>query len=333
MKNTFKNHIAFCVDTSGSMHGLIDSLVKVFNIQIQNLRKQSLVFEQETRISFYTFSNSVNCVISDVDVARPMDLDKMRADGGTAMLDAVGLAIEDFKDMPQKYGDSAFIVYVLTDGEENSSRKYNVSNFKNLIGSLPNNFTVAGFVPNLNGVQYLKGYGFPAGNIEKWDTTEKGLEEVGDKFSRTMDNFFTGRTKGIRSSSTVFSDLSQVTSTNVNKVLDKVSKSSFNIVINEGVKAVQIRDLVESKLGGIYNKGGSFYELVKNEHIQPSKQIMVQNKKNGEVYEGDNARKLLQLPNQEVKVVPKDFGEWIVYVQSTSVNRNVIPKQRVLVLK
>lgn len=333
MKNTFKNHIAFCVDKSSSMGNLTDSLVKVFNIQIENLRKQSLLFEQETRISFYTFGSNVECVISDVDVARPMNLDKIYASGMTAMLDAVGLAIEDFKSIPQKYGDSAFIVYVLTDGEENNSFNYTPQKFKDMVKSLPDNFTVAGFVPNLTGKRMLELYGIPKGNIETWDTTQKGIEEVGTKFAKTMDNFFDGRKKGIRSSTTVFSDLTQVDSKNVNTVLNKVKKNAFNICINEGVKAVQIRDLVESKVGIVYDKGKSYYELVKNEHIQPQKQIIIQNKKNGEVYSGDNARTLLQLPDEEVKIVPKDFGEWIVYVQSTSVNRNVIPKQRVLVLK
>lgn len=113
-------------------------------------------------------------------------------------------------------------------------------------------------------------------------------------------------------------------------MLKEVKK--YDVVINEGVKAIQIRDLVESKLKTAYAKGGSFYELVKNEHISASKEIAIQNKKTGKIYSGDNARKLLNLPDEEVKIVPGDFGEWIVYVQSTSVNRNVIPKQRILVI-
>ena len=52
----------------------------------------------------------------------------------------------------------------------------------------------------------------------------------------------------------------------------------------------------------------------------------------GKIYSGNQARGLLNLPDEEVKIVPGDFGEWNVYVQSTSVNRNVIPKQRVLVI-
>jgi len=61
---------------------------------------------------------------------------------------------------------------------------------------------------------------------------------------------------------------------------------------------------------------------------------MIQNKKNGKVYSGANARQLLGLPsNAEVKLNVGDYGEWLVYIQSSSHNRNVIPKQRILVLK
>jgi uncharacterized protein YegL len=330
MKNTYKNHVSILLDRSSSMCGTIDSAVKVFNQQIEFLRTKSLAFEQETRVSFYTFGTDVTCEISDVDVARPMTLENIRANGSTALLDCIGLAIEDSQQLPQKYGDHSFFIYVITDGEENCSREYNAAEMKSLLSKLPDNYTVAAFVPSINSIQYLMGYGFEKGCIEKWDTTAKGIEEVGRKFEKSMDNFFEGRKKGVRSSKTVFSDLTQVTAKNVTKVLKEVKK--YNVVINEGVKAVQIRDLVESKLKTTYTKGGAFYELVKNEHVQPQKEIAIQNKKTGKIYSGDNARKLLNLPDQEVKIVPGDFGEWIVYVQSTSVNRNVIPKQRILVL-
>lgn len=333
MKNTYKNHVSIVLDRSSSMSGIIDTAVQVFNTQIETLRLKSLKYEQETRVSFYTFSHEVDCVISDVDVARPMVLDKVQANGMTAMLDAIGLAIDDSKLISQKYGDHSFFIYCITDGEENRSNKYSPSMFRTLLRDLPDNYTVAAFVPNSAGIDALAGYGVPRGCLEIWDTTKKGLIEVGEKFDKTMDNYFESRKKGIRGSATVFSDLKEVTSKNVTQVLTKVKPSSYDILINEAVKAVQIRDLVESKTNIQYHKGIAYYELVKNEFVQPTKSIMIQNKKNGMVYEGDTARQLLNLPDREVKVVPGDFGEWIVYVQSTSVNRNVIPKQRILVKK
>ena len=331
MKNTYKNHIAFCIDRSGSMDSLLDATRKVFNNQIEFLRNSSLSFEQETRISFYLFDDQTECVISDVDVARPMELQKIESGGTTALYDCVGLAVQDFKAMPQKYGDHSFIIYILTDGIENASTNYNSASFKTLITKLPDNFTVAAFAPNMNSCMLLEKIGIPKGNIEKWDTTEKGIQEVGAKFSRSMDNFFEARKTGTKSSVSVFSDLSEVKAKDAGKILDKLDKKKYTVLIHEGVKAVQIKDLVESKSKIVYKKGIAFYELVKNEHIQAAKKIAIQNKKTGDIYYGDNARRLLNLPNAEVKVVPGDFGEWIVYVQSTSVNRNVIPKQRILV--
>lgn len=336
MKTVLKNHVAIVLDLSGSMSGLTTKLKQVFDNQIRVLRDQSLKFEQETRVSVYTFNSGysgINCLISDVDVARPMELDQLRADGGTPLLDATGLAIEDLQLLPQKYGDHAFIIYALTDGAENTSKKYNPASFAKMIKSLPHNFMVLGFVPDNNGVRYLEGFGFSKGNIEKWDTTEKGLEEVGKTFEASMDSYFTMRSRGVRTSSTMFSDLKNVSQAQVKQVLKEVKVSDYEIVINPDTKAVEIRDLVNDKANIPFTRGKGFYELVKNEKVQPDKHVAIQNKKTGKIFTGDEARTLLGLPNYEVKVSPADHGEWIVFIQSNSYNRNIIPKQRVLVFK
>lgn len=328
MKNTFKNHIFVCLDRSGSMSYIIDSAVKVFNKQIDKLRSMSLQFDQETRISFYTFSGQADCVISDVDVARPVKLETITATGQTALMDAFSLALDDAKLVSEKYGDHAFVFYLITDGEENASR-ISVKEFSQKINKIPGNYTVAAFVPNISGQMHMERLGLPKGNIEKWDTTEQGLEEVGQKFEATMSNFYQSRTKGVRSSQTIFSDLKDVTSKTVTKVLDELK--DYDIIINETTQAIDIKPLAEKKTGRSYTRGDGYYELVKNEHVQSNKEVAIQNKKTGKVYVGANARKLLNLPNQEVKIVPGDYGEWIVYIQSNAVNRKIIPKQRVLV--
>jgi uncharacterized protein YegL len=331
MKQVLKNHVAILLDVSGSMNGLLDQVQKVFQNQINFLRKSSLLFEQETRVSVYTFDDTVKCLISDVDVARPMELEKLRAGSSTALLDACGMSINDLKEFPQRYGDHSFIIYLLTDGEENSSRKYNANTFKALLNGLPDNFSICALAPSINSIQYLKGYGIPEGNIDKWDTTLKGIEEVGQKFEKSMNNFYEARSKGVRSMSTVFSDLSKVTVDDVKQVAKEVK--NFSIVINEDVKAIHIKPLVETKINQRYVIGKSYYELVKRETVQENKSIAVQDKKTGKVYVGLDARVLLNLPNiGSVKIDPVQSAKWNVYVQSNAVNRNIIPKQRVLVL-
>jgi uncharacterized protein YegL len=331
MKQVLKNHIAILLDTSGSMDGLLSSVVKVFNNQIEFLRKSSLDFEQETRVSVYEFNDNVKCLISDVDVARPMTLQTLRGVSTTAMFDAVGLAVKDLQELPQKYGDHSFLIYLLTDGYENSSIHYSRQTFAKLIDKLPSNFSIAAFAPDNNSIQYLKQCGIPEGNIDKWDTTIKGVEEIGHRFEKTMTNYYVARSHGTKTFSTIFSDLNKVTVSDVKNLAKEIKNHS--LIINEGLKAIEIRDLVERKTGIKYTKGCAFYELVKNETVQPSKEIAVQHKSSGKVYAGKDARVLLNLPDYEsTRITPQFNSKWNVYVQSLSVNRKVIPKQRVLVV-
>lgn len=330
MKQVLKNHVAFVLDVSGSMASISESVRKVFQKQIEFLRRTSQLFEQETRVSVYTFNEEVKCLISDTDVMRPLEIERLYCVGGTSLLYAVKVSLDDLNELPQKYGDHASIVYVLTDGEENRFR-ISVADFKALLQKQPSNLTICALAPDSNSVRFLEGYGIPRGNIEKWDTTDKGIEEVGHKLEKTMTNYYTARSTGTRSFSTVFSDLSKVSVDQVKSVAKEVK--DFKIAINEDVKAIQIRPLVEQKLGTAYVTGRAFYELVKRETVQAGKSIAVQDKKTGKIYEGFEARALLNLPdNVEVKIDPVQNPKWNVYIQSTSVNRNVIPKQRVLVL-
>lgn len=328
MKQVLKNHVAILLDTSASMHHLIDDVVKVFNKQIDFLRYSSLQFEQETRVSVYTFDSTVKCLISDVDVARPMTIGSLNAQGYTSLLDAVGTSLRDLKELPQRYGDHAFLIYLLTDGMENASRLHSERVFRDL----PENYSLAAFVPDSNSVHFLINLGVPKGNIDKWDLSSSGIEEIGDKFEKTMTNYYTARSQGVKTSNTIFSDLNKVTVNDVKSLAKEVKK--YKIIVNEDVKAIHIKPMVENKLGINYVTGCAFYELVKNEHVQEQKEIAVQDKKSGKVYKGYDARKLLGLPDVgKVKISPIDNKKWIIYVQSTSVNRNVIPKQRVLVIE
>jgi len=328
MKQVLKNHVAILLDTSYSMQSLLRDVEKVFNNQIDYLRSSSLRFEQETRVSVYTFDDTVKCLISDVDVARPMEIGRLRAGGCTALLDSVGTAARDLKELPQRYGDHSFLIYLLTDGQENRSTQYKES----VLQTLPANFSIAAFAPDVNSVRELGHLGIPKGNIDKWDTTQRGVEEVGRTFEKSMDNFYTARSQGISTpSKTMFSDLNKVSVSDVKTVAREVK--DYHMVINEGTQAVHIKPLVEDKVPGYYyTKGCAFYELVKNEKVQASKEVAVQHKKTGKIYKGKHARALLQLPNHEVKVTPVYSKTWNIYVQSLSVNRNVIPKQRVLVI-
>lgn len=331
MKQVLKNHVAIIIDKSASMSGIIDETVKVFNNQIKFLRDISLLEDQETRVSVYSFSDDVTCLISDVDVARPIEINKIKTEGMTALLDACKLAIEDFKLLPQKYGDHSFVIYLLTDGQENDSRMSTVD-FKKMINSLPDNFSVCGFVPNRNGVEYLKALGIPEGNIDKWDATQKGIEEVGRKFEKSMTSYYTARSTGSRKVVNMLQDIADVTVNDVKRVAVKVK--DFKMVQN-GTKTVEIRPLLQDNFGATfdYKLGNAYYELVKRETIQKTKSIAIRDRISGELFVGYDARSLLGLPDEDVQVdPPAKTDKWQVFVQSKSVNRKIIPYQHVVYL-
>lgn len=332
MQPILQNHVAIVLDRSGSMSDILQKAKTVLENLIKYLKEKSISFDQETRVSVYTFDNNVECIIYDMDVMRFKSFDSFRIGGRTALMDATNLAIEDLQKIPQTYFDHAFIIYVITDGLENASN-IKPTIFKSKLKALPDNFTTIGFAPDVMSVQNLISLGFDKGNVDRWDATERGIEEVGQKISASIDRYFDMRSKGVRSSNTLISDLSSMTANTAKNILSKLDRRKYCIVNNNHRRAIEIRDLVEEQTGSQYETGRSFYELVKTEHIQAYKEIAIQHKTNNEVYTGPNARKLLGLPDHEVKIKPGDHGEWSVFVQSTSYNRKVIPNQKVLVLK
>src|SRR6185369_14557730 len=248
----------------------------------------------------------------------------------TALIDATLKSLDDLAHTAQLYGDHAFLVYVLTDGEENVSRN-RPGALAQRLAALPDNWTVACFVPSQTSKFEAKRFGFPADNIAIWDTTDSGLTEVGETIRRTTDTYMTSRASGIRGSKTLFSTgADAVNAQTVQQAgLTKLPSSKFVVlpVLADG----PIRETVEAT-GLTYTVGAGYYQLMKTETIQANKAIAVRDKLSGAVYTGRNARDLLGLPATDVRVKPDSNPQFDVFVQSTSVNRKLIKGTTLLLL-
>jgi hypothetical protein len=328
------NHVALVLDASTSMRGHTRSLIAVADGQVKYLAQRSRELDQETRVSIYVFGSTVKCLVYDKDVLRlPSIASLYSPDGMTALADATILSLDDLAMTPEKYGDHAFLVWVLTDGQENKSSPANRRNLPVRLRSLPENYTVGVLVPDQRGVFEAKGFGFPADNIAVWDTSSAaGVVEAGETIRSATDNFMQARTRGVRSTRSLFSTgLDAVNPDTVRRTLTVLPESRYDVVPVH-TKA-QIRPYIQSR-GLPYTVGKGFYELMKTEKIQPGKQIAVQERGTGRVFTGPDARHLLGLPdNVEVKVKPEANPLYKIFVQSTSVNRNLIPGTEVLVLR
>lgn len=82
------------------MSHLTRELVKVADAQIAYLAQRSKELDQETRITVYTFNNTVQCVVYDKDVLRlPSIAEFYQPRGMTALIDATLKSQDDLSNL------------------------------------------------------------------------------------------------------------------------------------------------------------------------------------------------------------------------------------------
>ncbi|MFF6776579.1 vWA domain-containing protein [Streptomyces sp. NPDC012637] len=343
VSQNYINHVALVLDASSSMSHLRNKVVEVADQQIAYLARRSRELDQETRVTVYVFADKVECVIYDKDVLRMPSLKQLyRVGGMTALLAAALKSQHELAQTAQLYGDHSFLTFVLTDGQENASHRCPGTPSRDpraltaavaeMIETQQDNWTLAVLVPDQMGKREAMSCGFPKDNIAIWDATStRGLEEAGQVIQEATEKFMIGRTKGIRGSRTVFSTGAEAVNKDTIKAagLTPVDASQYQLI--PVTRDAAIRNWV-TESGHTYRTGCAFYQLSKSEKIQARKQIAVLEKKTDRVYTGPEARALLGLPDEEVRIKPDHNDDYTIFVQSTSVNRKLVPNTRLLVM-
>jgi hypothetical protein len=330
------NHVALVLDASWSMSGRERAVVKATDEQIKHLALRSEELSQETRVSVYRFGDAtIECLIFDMDVMRLPSADDLYEVlyENTALIDATMKSQSDLATTSQLYGDHAFLTFVLTDGQENRSKRYSAADLRRHIMNSSSNWSLGFLVPDNRGVAYMENLGVLRDSIAIWDAeSSAGLNTAVSAIKTATDNFMTARATGVRGTRSVFSTgADAINPKTVRSNLRPLDRSTYRTFTSNG--KYEIRDFVESVTMRQYVKGNSYYQLEKSEKIQPTKKILVVDKSNGTTYAGDAARDLIGLPsNREVRVHPDDNPKYDVFVQSTSFNRHVLPGTKVLVL-
>lgn len=297
----------------------------------KNIERADDETNTDTLFSIYLFGELTECVQHETKrfelTYDTYNQFLTRYGGRTRLFGSVNVAICDARDVFTKYGEHAWLYYVITDGQENAGGRYSLYQ-----QSITQRDTIVYLVPDASSKALLVQQGVPSDCIDVWDLTAKGLEEATERFTESYKQYNVLRAQGVTSTTSYFKLNAPVSKKEISKVAEKLPKTKYRIVSNNLTNAQMIRPLVEYTTGS-YSLGNSYYELVKKETIQAQKELILINKKDGTAYRGSEVRRMLGLPDYEVKIQPGDFGDWYIYVQSTSVNRNIIPKQTVLVLK
>lgn len=197
------------LDKSGSMSSVKDVTREGVNTNIKGMKKDAQENpEQHHYFSLVTFSypEKIEYVRWMVPHGETMELanEDYIPDGGTALLDAIGLSINRLrKEIQPKLDDGSAValVTIMTDGEENSSKEYNHAGVEALTKELqelkdtPWTITYIGSAPSARAT--AASMGISNANFAAYTPDQVGTQAVFDKLSYARSSY----TKGIKGSS------------------------------------------------------------------------------------------------------------------------------------
>lgn len=329
-----ENRIAFVIDRSSSMTGIMPNVASAYNSNVNTILDQALSTGQRTFVSMITFGSHVdNIVHNHVTPNRATWPADIQANGMTALYDAVNHAINTLKSKPEDPDvDVSYLVMTLTDGHENASQM-NSSTLKCKIQQLvqTDKWTFTFLVPPGAGRNLPNSLGVYSGNIMEWTPDKKGVDSYRQSNDLGLSSYYSNRKNGIRSTSTFYTTIMPGSSQTIRNLLD-----IRNQVVTIDVKSTgQIREVCEKTTGLTYVPGMAYYQLLKPEKVQYHKSVIIVDKTTNAIYFGHDARNILGIPVHlgEIKVAPGVHGNYEVYVQSTSVNRKVYPGSKIIYVK
>jgi uncharacterized protein YegL len=330
LNNKQKTNIAILIDSSASMLGLDKHVVENYNSIIKTMVEKADELEQDVEVTLYTFGGTIDKVYEPTPVqkAPKLSLNDYRPGGGTPMFDCIFDAIEALRKSDSK--DVANLITVITDGEENESRRSNAQMVRQSMDNLQatDRWTFTFLAPDARALTQL---GIPSRNVQEWEASVKGLKTASTALSTGYASYLGLRANGQMSSKGFF--LAAVDADKAAEAKKNLKNVAGDFYQFDVTRAMPIADfLYKQKVA--FQPGRAFYQLTKKENVQFHKEVLLREKKSGKIYGGKDARAILGLPDGiDVKVTPATHGDWDIFVQSTSNNRKLVPDTTLLYLK
>ena len=169
--------LVFVIDKSGSMSGLENETIKGFN-ELLNKQKKQKDKALITTIFFNTTMQFIN-ERKDINEVKEITLNDYRVGGCTALLDAIGNAINyilnnQINDKENEYNN---MVVIITDGLENSSLEFSYEKINSLINKKQKEdwqFIFLG--ANIDVIKEANKMGIASDNAVSYNNDEKGVK-------------------------------------------------------------------------------------------------------------------------------------------------------------
>lgn len=323
-----RTNVAIVVDESQSIQakGLTNHINKMVNDVIGTLATIERDTGQEYIIDLWTFGNQPRLRHCGFTAKSFPHFDDYFPNENTALYDAVCDAATLLP-----INSEANLVIVITDGEENWSSRVTRWMFKTEISAwqATGKYSFVFHVPPGHKAPFVAASGVPADNVQEWEQTDRGVVAATVSHTDALQRYSTVRAIGGTQTTDYFatSDASEITDRDLAGCRCNKSRFKLYTVQKEDVA----KGFAEGKTKSRYVIGQLYYQLMKPETVQASKQLVLREKTTGQYFAGPQLRGLLGLPSNLCKVDPGNHANYDVFVQSTSVNRKLPRGTKVLI--
>jgi len=172
------SEIACVLDRSGSMSSIIGDAIGGFNAFLKGQKE----VEGEANMTVALFDSEYDLLYDNININEVNDLDSSTyvPRGSTSLHDAIGRTINTIgarlRSTPEEDRPENVIVAILTDGDENTSREFDASKIKEMIGHQESkyNWKFLYLAANQDAFAVGSGMGFNIGNSINFNATAKG---------------------------------------------------------------------------------------------------------------------------------------------------------------
>lgn len=184
------------IDRSGSMYSIKNDAIGGYNSFIENQKKE----EGFAEVTTILFNGYYHILFKNYDIKKAILLNEKNyeTDGGTALYDAIGKAINDEIDYlgntPLEERPEKTMVIILTDGEENSSKIFSKNQIKELINEMKDDFKweFIFLAANQDAALSAESIGINRDNSLNFSATTDGIEYAYNTISYSTSNYRNG---------------------------------------------------------------------------------------------------------------------------------------------
>lgn len=202
MDKKIKHHLVVILDKSGSMNSIADQAVTTFNEQVQTARARSKDFDIVVTLVTFNYDIYFERVAESIDKVKDLARHEYMPNGNTALNDAVAAAIDKTKEWIEKQNEKVdVLICIISDGEENASRKYPRIGNKDLaeiVQTMQQKHGWSFVFSGTNDYDLSKtavAMNIPAGNVTSFKRSDSGVKQFASTYTAATDHYY-----GMRSS-------------------------------------------------------------------------------------------------------------------------------------